>query len=73
MTSGIENTGPYGKIRKLRNEIRAHQYEIRLIQEGLRRKSKREIIRRKDCIQERQKQIRDILAAEKAKKIGNEA
>lgn len=40
MASGITGTGPYSQLRTLRQEIRNCEYEIFLIEEGIKHGSK---------------------------------
>lgn len=38
MTSGVEGTGPYAKLKELRTQLRQFKYELRLVNEGHKRK-----------------------------------
>jgi hypothetical protein len=66
MALGIPGTGPYGSIRGLQKEIKDCKYELRLIAQGMRRRlgSKR----LNEIIKTNRDKIKEIKAAEKAKK-----
>lgn len=65
MTTGIGGTGPYGEIRALRDDIRNWEYELYLIEIGVRKKGKKKA---EEAIERSLARIKVILAEEKAKK-----
>lgn len=68
MTTGIYGTGPYGRIRSLRRDIKDFKYELELMARGIRRKSKEEEAWLRHLIEERRQEIREIQKQEKEKK-----
>jgi len=66
MTLGIQGTGPYGKIRQLRNNISNCKYELRLIEMGMRRRlGKKKLL---EIIATNRAEIKRILSEEKARR-----
>lgn len=59
MATGIGGSGPYGRIRWLRELIRASKYEIDLIEGGMKRPVSKK--RHKQIIVESREEIRQLL------------
>lgn len=58
VTTGIQGTGPYGRMRALQNEIKQIKYELDLIKQGIRPASRRKALLEE--INEKRKIIRSI-------------
>lgn len=58
MTSGIQGTGPYSKIRSLRRDISDCKYELGLVSEGMKRPLSKKTLER--TIAEKRAIIKEI-------------
>lgn len=66
MALGVQGTGPYSELRRLRREVADFKYELGLIAEGMRRfHSKKKYL---ELIAEHRARIKQILAEQKRQK-----